>query len=230
MTMYIQSHEKQARLLNDPQARQETLQKYANYRVSFIPWLLGKSLVIAGNLLYGRKPSYTKFRAIEIIARIPYQSWEVFSYCAQTVFFSDESRAIRLANISEFARVAQDNETMHVVVISQLMREHGDTRLMRTTLLPMIGSFVYFYFSFILYLLNKRYSFELNYMFEQHAYEQYQRFLEENETTLKETVIHSHFLKFYGRNVANEYEFFELVRNDELLHRNASVEHIESVK
>jgi hypothetical protein len=133
-----------------------------------------------------------------------------------------------LAGISRFSRIAQDNETMHVVVISELMRQHGDSRLMRTTLMPMIGSFVYFYFSFILYFLNRRYSFELNYAFENHAYKQYQRFLDENEAMLRAAPVKCAFLDFYGRTVANEYELFELIRNDELLHRNASIEKIKA--
>lgn len=222
----LQKHEAAAIELNDPAKRREAFERFEHYKVGFIPHLLGKGIIGLANKLYGRAPSYAKFRAIEIIARIPYQSWEVFSYCAQTLFFSDENRALRLSTISGFSRVAQDNETMHVVVISQLMKKHGDTRFWRSTLLPMLMAFMYALVSFLLYGLKKRWSFELNYYFEHHAYLQYQEFLDTNEAHLKAHEAECDFLDFYGRKVRNEYEFFELVRNDELIHRNTSVESI----
>lgn len=225
--MTIAQHEEKALQLNEKAVREKAYNLYAHYRPGLFARLIGVLMIVSGNLIYGRAPSYIKFRAIEIVARIPYQSWEVFSYCAQTLFFANESRALHLARLSEFSRVAQDNETMHVVVISQLMRQHGETKLLRSTLVPMIGAFFYFYFSFFLRLVSKRTALEVNFLFENHAYHQYQKFLDMHEGALKKSQVHCHFLKFYGRQVQNEYEFFELVRNDELLHRNSSIEKIE---
>jgi hypothetical protein len=69
---------------------------------------------------------------------------------------------------------------------------------------------------------------ELNYLFESHAYQQYSEFLEQEGESLKQKTLVSDFLDFYGRNVKNEYEFFESVRNDELIHRNRSIREIAS--
>jgi hypothetical protein len=222
----VEGHEHAALKLNDAAERREAFERFEHYKLGFVPHVLGKLIIGLASRFYGRAPSYVKFRAIEIIARIPYQSWEVFSYCAQTLFFADEERALRLSTISEFSRVAQDNETMHVVVISQLMKKHGDARFLRSTIVPMFMAFVYAGISFVLYGIKKRWSFELNYYFEHHAYLQYQEFLDSNEAHLKANEANCGFLDFYGRKVRNEYEFFELVRNDELLHRNMSVESI----
>jgi hypothetical protein len=68
---------------------------------------------------------------------------------------------------------------------------------------------------------------ELNYLFENHAYHQYQEFLDREGEHLKKNMILSEFLAFYGRHARSEYEFFESVRNDELIHRNTSIRELQ---
>ncbi|MCI0597775.1 hypothetical protein L0Y34_01755 [Candidatus Parcubacteria bacterium] len=75
-------------------------------------------------------------------------------------------------------------------------------------------------------MFSHRGALELNYLLEAHAYRQYQLFLDQNEQSLKLRPLMSEFLEFYGRTVRNEYEFFESVRNDELIHRNRSIREI----
>jgi hypothetical protein len=55
-------------------------------------------------------------------------------------------------------------------------------------------------------------------------------FLKKYETALKQKPVVSEFLAWYGRTPANQYEFFESVRDDELVHRNHSFEAIENLK
>lgn len=194
-----------------------------NCHVGIVPRILGALLVNAGNFFYGRKPSYGKFKAVEVIARIPYQSWEVASYTFLTAFYSDEEKAIELSKTSAFSRVAQDNETMHVVVISQIVKREGVNNFILHTLVPLIFSFFYFWAIFILYFLSPRSALELNYLFEDHAFEQYDLFLKQQGDTLKTKPVSSKFLDFYGRKAENEYELFLSIRNDELIHRNSSI-------
>lgn len=217
------SHEDLVRELNDPLLREEYARPYDDYRPGIVPRILGAFLIGFGNLVYGFRPSYGKFKAIEVIARIPYQSWEVAAYTLVSAFHGNEAHAMRLAKTAAFSRAAQDNETMHVVVVSHLARRHGGIGPFRHFLVPLIFALVYFWAIFFLYLVSHRASLELNYLFEKHAYEQYQRFLAENEAALKARSVLSEFLAFYGRNVRSEYEFFESVRNDELIHRNRSI-------
>ena len=214
-------------VLCDPERRRAYQEPYDSYSVSFLPNVLGFCLVWCGNLVYGRKPSYLKFRAVEVIARVPYQSWVSAAYTLLTLFYSSEERALRYSHLSEFARLAQDNETMHVIVISKLAREESRAGVIRYTLIPMLFAFVYFWISYVLYFINKRYSMELNYCFENHAYEQYIAFLALNESDLKAKPIVSDFLSWYGRSPISQYEFFESVRNDELIHRNVSIHKIQ---
>lgn len=213
--------------LNDDAALAAYKAPYDNYRPSLLPRILGGFLVWCGNIVYG-KPSYLKFRAVEVIARVPYHSWASAVFTLLTMFYADEKRALKLSAISRFARFASDNETMHVVVISALARKEQRSGVIRHTLIPMIFAFFYFWLSYLLYLVNPRWSLETNYLFEQHAFDQYSLFLKENEVALKAKPIESDFLAWYGRHPRSQYEFFRSVRNDEIVHRNQSIHEIDA--
>jgi hypothetical protein len=217
--------------LNEEAFLNEYKAKYDNYKTGFLPTILGKFLVFSGNLVYGHEPSYLKFRAVEIIARVPYQSWSSAAYTLLTLFFANENKALELSRVTKFARLANDNETMHVVTISHLVQvEHKKVGFIRHSLIPMLFAFFYFWMSYTLYLLRPRWSYELNYLFESHAFHQYSIFLNRYGDRLKEKKIESKFLEWYGRTPANQYEFFLSIRNDEIIHRNESIEEIEALE
>ncbi len=215
------------KLGEDPSFLKTYKEKYDGYRVHWLPRVLGTFLVWAGNLVYGKKPSYLKFRAVEVIARVPYHSWESAAFTFLTLFYMNEKKAMKLSEVAWLARMSSDNETMHVVVISQLAKKEQKLNGFVHTFIPMVFAFFYFWASYWLYILNPRYSFELNYLFESHAFEQYTEFLKENEAALKSKKVESPYLDWYGRTPANQYEFFESVKNDEIIHRNRSIEEIE---
>lgn len=194
------------------------------YKPHGISRLLARILIGAGNAIYGRTPSYEKFSALEVIARIPYQSWEAVAYTLLTLFYADEHRAIRLSRIIPFARHAQDNETMHVVVISALARVHGARGVIRHTVVPLLFSFIYYWAIWFLSLVDKHIAFEINFLFESHAYEQYREFIDTHRDTLAARPVESAYLRFYGRTVSTELELFESIAIDEIIHRNASVD------
>jgi len=214
-----------ASLLNEA-----TFQSYKeendSYDTAFFPRICGKFLVVTGNIVYGKKPSYRKFRAVEIIARVPYQSWNSAIFTLLTICFRNEERALTLSKHARYAEYAQENETMHVVVISQLAKAEGNSGFVRHTLIPMFFSFFYFWISYFLYLIKPRWSYELNYLFETHAFSQYNDFLNLYGDELREKKVESSFLAWYGRHSDNQYDFFLSVRNDELIHRTVSLEEI----
>ncbi len=219
-------HELLAEKLCDEDSFRAYKEECDNCKVSFTSRVLGNILVSLGTLFYGKKPSYQKFKAIEVIARIPYQSWEVASYVFLSAFHGNEKKAIELAKTSAFSRMAQDNETMHVVVISHIVqKEHGANFFMHT-LIPVLFSLFYFWAVFILYFFSPRRALELNYLFEDHAFREYDLFLKQQGDKLKKKPVSSEYLDFYGRHVRNEYELFLSIRNDELVHRNSSMHHI----
>jgi ubiquinol oxidase len=208
--------------LNDQDALAQYAQVYNDYRPAYIARMLGGFLVACGNAVYGHEPSYLKFRSIEIIARVPYHSWASAMYTLLTLHFADERRAMELSKTALFSRLAQDNETMHVVAISQVARKECEAGAFVYTFIPMVFALAYFWTSYWLFLINPRYSYDINFLFEDHAFRQYSRFLEVNEKELKNKLAQSEFLAWYGRTPANQYEFFQSLRNDELIHRNAS--------
>jgi ubiquinol oxidase len=214
--------------LNDDKFLQEYKDEFGNYKVSFIPMVLGLFLVFCGNLFYGKKPSILKFRSVEIIARVPYYSWVSASFTLMTLFFTNENKALHYSHVAKFSHFAEENETMHVVVISHLASLEKRAGFIRFSLIPMIFSFFYFWWSYVLYLINPRYSYELNFMFENHAFEQYDLFLKQNEHDLKNKKVESKFLEWYGRYPRTQYEFFQQVRNDEIIHRNMSIHEIKN--
>ncbi|HEX2792324.1 MAG TPA: alternative oxidase [Candidatus Paceibacterota bacterium] len=223
MTDDFAAHEALARELNDDALRAEYARPYDEYRVGLVAKFLGGILVGVGTLLYGRKPGYAKFKAIEVIARIPYQSWEVAAYTLLTAFYQNEARAIELTKTSAFSRMAQDNETLHVVVISQIVKRLKCADPIRHTLIPLVMSFFYFWTLYFLYMVSRRSALELNYVFENHAYHQYDEFLGNEEQSLKHRMCESEFLALYGREHLTEYQLFESIRNDELIHRNRTI-------
>lgn len=222
------AHEELVKQLNDPTLRAQYAEPYDDYKAGLLARILGNILVLSGDFVYGMKPSYGKFKAIEIIARIPYQSWEVASYTLLTALYGNEKRAIELAKTSTFSRMAQDNETMHVVVITQMAKRKRAIGPIRHSLIPLLFALFYFWAIFILYMISKRSALELNYLFENHAYEQYSEFLLLYGEDLKNEPANYDFLAFFGRNVVSEYEFFQSVRNDELIHRNRSIRELEA--
>lgn len=226
----FKAHEALNKELNDPTLRAEYARAYDQYRPGFVARFLGYVLVGSGNLVYGKKPGYAKFKAIEVIARIPYQSWEVASYTLLTGLYSNEARAIELTKTSQFSREAQDNETMHVVVISQIVKRLRCEGFFRHVFIPLLFALFYFWTIYILYMLSRRSALELNYIFENHAYHQYSQFLLENGERLRDTGVYSDFLVYYGRNPRSEYELFESIRNDELIHRNRSIRELQAKK
>src|SRR3990172_1939113 len=106
--------------LNDPEQLKAYKTPYDGYEPALLPRMLGSFLVFCGNLVYGHNPSYLKFRAVEVIARVPYHSWASAAFTLMTLFYTSEERAMKLSAIKNYATFASDNETMHVVVISTL--------------------------------------------------------------------------------------------------------------
>ena len=65
-----------------------------------------------------------------------------------------EARAIELTKTSRFSREAQDNETMHVVVISQIVKRLKCEGFFRHVLIPFLFAFFYSLTIYILYLVS----------------------------------------------------------------------------
>ncbi len=58
--------------------------------------LLAKLLFVVMDLFYRRARSWSKFKVLEVIARVPYQAWERVAYIAITHAYQHEDFARRI--------------------------------------------------------------------------------------------------------------------------------------
>ena len=66
---------------------------------------------------YGRERSLSKFKVLEIVARVPYQAWEQVAYVAVTHRYSRPSFARRVFTRVQESRLQQDNEQWHLLIL-----------------------------------------------------------------------------------------------------------------
>ncbi len=224
--MKLDSHERLLKKLNNKEKLRIYKEKYDNYKTGIFPRIISNFLFGTVDILYGFKPSIQKFKVIEVVARVPYETWEFVNYFLITSFFNNEDKAIKYSKIANFGKFSQDNETMHVVVISQICKNENKGNWFSHTLVPIILAYIYFFISTILYIFSKKASYELNYLFENHAYNQYSKYILENKDKLKNKKFNSKYLEYYGRKINNELDLFISIRNDEIIHRNKSIEYI----
>ena len=58
--------------------------------------LLARGLFVTLDLFYGKKRTLSKFKVLEVIARVPYQSWEHVAYIAMTHTYGEPHFARRV--------------------------------------------------------------------------------------------------------------------------------------
>jgi ubiquinol oxidase len=80
--------------LNSKQLKREQRQTLASPRMRY--GILARLLFSSMDLLYGRKKGLSKFKVLEIIARVPYQAWENVAYVAMTHTHTDPIFARRI--------------------------------------------------------------------------------------------------------------------------------------
>lgn len=143
--------------------------------------LAARALFLVMDLLYGRRGSFAKYRVLEIVARLPYQSWETATYKQ----ISRTHRRGRVARqlwqrVVEF-RAQQDNETWHLLLMSELADTSGEKQgRLRHGLLPRLMCLGYWHFCWLLYAVRPQWSHRLNADFEDHAEHEYAEFVRDH--------------------------------------------------
>jgi len=141
------------------------------------------------DLLYGRPLTLRKAQVLEILARIPYQSWEMRQYLKLTRQ-RDDADSVRLARrITAWARAAQDNEFWHLLVLDERLRRTGAGRCwFRDRLVPRVAAWKYRLYCRLLSLVSMRAAFQLNAEFEDHAEHEYMQFVRDHPELDQEPV------------------------------------------
>jgi ubiquinol oxidase len=140
---------------------------------------LATRLLIKGmDPVYGRSGSFAKYQVLELVARVPYQSWERIAYLAISRAHRDTRLARRIHERIEESRSQQDNEEWHLLIMSELAAREGTGQgWLRFRLLPQVVATVYYLLSWLLFLTVPAASYRLNADFEDHAEHEYMAFV-----------------------------------------------------
>ena len=184
--------------------------------------LLARLLFAGMDLLYGPKRTLSKFKVLEVIARVPYQAWQGVAYIAITHKYEEPSFARRVFDFVSEARHAQDNEQWHLLILAEMIRERDLSEdFLRYRLLPQLVAFFFYHVSWVLYVIRPALSYELNAHFEDHAEHEYMEFVRENPE-LESIPFKSTFEQDYGR-FASQADLFRQIALDEREHKEASL-------
>lgn len=177
------------------------------------------------DFFYGRKRTLSKFKVLEIIARVPYQAWEHVAYIAITHTFKSPGFARRIFEFVKESRDQQDNEQWHLLIMEELVAKAGiDEGFFHYRLLPQFVAFFYYHVSWLLYVIQPGLSYSLNADFEDHAEHEYMLFVQENPE-FELTPYQGEFSKDYGA-FSSLSELFIQIGLDERHHKEESLARI----
>jgi ubiquinol oxidase len=172
--------------------------------------------------VYGKKRTLSKFKVLELVARVPYQAWEQAGYIAVTHTHHDPSVARRVFDRVTKSRSQEDNEQWHLLILQEMITASGlNEGWVRYSFLPQLLAFVYYQLSFVLYAIRPKWSYRLNADFEDHAEHEYANpVLEHPEWETKP--FESAFAGDYA-SLDSVADLFRQVSYDERIHKNDSV-------
>jgi ubiquinol oxidase len=178
-----------------------------------------RALFAVMDLVYGQERTLEKFRVLEVVARVPYQAWESVAYVAMTHTSKNPDFARRVYERARIARVEQDNEQWHLLILEELTR-HQRRPWLRGRIIPQILALSYYQLSWILFVIRPKWSYQLNADFEDHAAHEYALLVQEHPEW--ETVpFESHFQGEFGA-YESLADMFRQIGYDEALHRQES--------
>ncbi len=133
------------------------------------------------NLITGKKTTLAKAKLIEMLASIPYRSWEFRQYARMTRRYRNPELVQSARKILIWGREAQDNEYWHLIVINEKMKDDGiKDPWYLFPLIPFLIIVSYTVMTRILAVVSCRRAFLFNAEFEDHAEHVYAQFVEEH--------------------------------------------------
>lgn len=175
------------------------------------------------DLLYGRARSWSKFKVLEVIARVPYQAWEHVAYIAITQQYEHEDFARRVFDHVKESRHQQDNEQWHLLILEEwIHRNRIKESVLLHRLVPQVLAFTYYQISWLLYVMKPEWSYRLNVDFETHAEYEYMLFAREHPE-LDQVPFQSLFKKDYG-SFETMADVIRQIGYDERVHKQDSMQ------
>ncbi len=151
--------------------------------------LLARLMFWSMDFVYGKETTVPKIKFLEILARIPYQAWEIKQYWRLITGFNEAQTRDDAEAFVSWAREAQDNEYWHLVVASEKMKQGNlkDSWLWYH-FVPPVAAVIYTLFSRVLAFVSIRSALRLNAMFEDHAEHAFMQFVKDNPQMENERV------------------------------------------
>ena len=142
---------------------------------------VARSLFVTMDLLYGRRRTLEKFLVLELVARVPYQTWEHAAYLSITRHARETLRAREIYRRVVRSREQQDNEQWHLFILEDMLEHRGrELGRFRYRFLPQLIAFVYYQVSWLMFVVRPEWSYRLNADFEDHAEHEYMAFVAEH--------------------------------------------------
>ena len=143
--------------------------------------IAARLLFLSLNVVYGKSLTLSKFKVLELIARVPYMAWEHVAFIAITHVHADTGMARRVHKRVATSRAQQDNEMYHLLIIEEMIARSGQRQSqLKFFWLPQAIAFVYYHLTWLLYVVNPRWSYNLNADFEDHAEHEYMTMVAEH--------------------------------------------------
>ncbi len=181
------------------------------------------------DVVYGRARTLSKFKVLELVARVPYQSWEQVAYIAITHVSDRPPKARRIFERVAEARAQQDNEQWHLLILEERIgRTNRRQGFVRYTLIPQLLAFVYYQVSWLLFVAHPRWSYRLNADFEDHASHEYMELVRDHPEWEHEPFV-STFRDDYAP-LDTVADLFRQIAFDEREHRDASVARMDDAR
>jgi len=182
------------------------------------------------DLVYGRRRSWSKFKVLEVVARVPYQAWEHVAYIAIThIYFEQADYARRIFDRVKESRAQQDNEQWHLLILEEWThRQKIRESFVLYRLFPQVIAFFYYQVSWLLYVFKPAWSYRLNAAFEDHAAREYMQFVKEHPE-LDSIPFESAFKQDFG-NFPTLADVVRQIGYDERVHREESLAQIETAR
>ncbi len=185
--------------------------------------LLARLLFFTMDAFYGRKRTLSKFKVLEVVARVPYQSWEHVAYIAMTHTHGEPHLARRIFDFISESRHQQDNEQWHLLILVEMISRRGQKEgLILYRVIPQLIAFFYYHVTWVLYVIRPGLSYELNAHFEDHAEHEYMEYVRDNPE-LETTPFESDFEEDYGA-FRSQADLFRQIGLDERQHKVESLE------
>src|SRR6478672_1671599 len=155
--------------------------------------VLARILFVTLDMLYGRHRTISKFKVLELVARVPYQS-----------------------------REQQDNEQWHLLILEELIAKSGNREHhFYYFWIPQAIAMVYYQISWLLFVIKPKWSYLLNADFEDHAEHEYMLLVAEHPEW-EDIPFRSDFAADYG-SFGSLADLFRQIGHDERVHKEESI-------